>query len=144
MTTSDANPQLRSARRNLSEFGDAVLQAHHQAMACRDCEDVLERGIISAGQLTDLDTALRAAHYSGQFVWDHSVDEMLEELHRTWAAQGSRAEELIQKVQQQGFEPENLLRYRETQEVVDEWLDQRVLQKASLIYQEQRDSEEPW
>ncbi len=106
---------VRTAKKyvkNYNDESDALMQAHREAMDCRDCEDFLQLGIDAFHWILAADCKVRLALKDGNFEEFESQQVVLEVLARCWLQPCKYAEHWIQLQQQAGNEPDNLVLFR--------------------------------
>jgi len=112
---------LRLAKKHVEEYRnqDAIMSQHREAMACRDCEGFLERGIEAYNWLRHADRVLRQAAVEGFEVPEEARDA-LAALYRAWLHPCPRAEERIKEQEERNFRLRNLHEFRAACEYVEQ------------------------
>lgn len=90
-----------------------LMQEHHAAMDCRDCEDFLQLGIDAFQWLIRADQLFRVAVYESIEAYDQQLDERLQHLFRQWLGPCDYAEKWIERQTAKGYHLDNLEKFRE-------------------------------
>ena len=99
-------------------FTDSVLQDHAIALECRDCEEMLERGLRAYKWLMTCDESRQAADARGLLDYRGELYEEVTNLFRQWLESARQAERWILRLEQQCYTPANLSQFLEARESV--------------------------
>ena len=72
---------------------DRILQAHTEAMDCRDCEDYLRLGLQAFNWLRTARKHIAEDIHSGQGVFNEELEQSITELYANWLEPCAEAEE---------------------------------------------------
>ncbi len=107
----------RSTTQDFS-FNDSVLQAHQIAMDCRDCEEVLDRGLRAYKWLMTCDETRQAADACGLIDYRGELYEEVTGLFRQWMDSARHTQEWIRRLEQVRYAPANLPKFLDAIESV--------------------------
>src|SRR6476660_6132653 len=99
---------LAIAQRHVHQFVDdseSLLKRNAQGIECRECEDWLRAGIVSARWLRRAEEFLREADYQGLRPFDALTQESLGSLYADWLRSAERADTLIDGLASRGCVP---------------------------------------
>ncbi len=108
---------LRTARKHVQNFerestAAVVMQEHHDAMECRNCEDFLQLGIDAFHWVMNADCRMRVAVSEGDVAADDSFELLLLALCSQWLVPCAFAEQWIARLEADGFKLDNAEEFR--------------------------------
>lgn len=116
-------------------FTDPVLQDHAIAMECRDCEEMLDRGMRAYKWLMTCDETRQAADARGLMEYRGELYEEVTNLFRQWLVSARHAEQWIRQLEQRSYAPANLPQFQAASEsVVTTIEDREWLTRSSAAF----------
>jgi hypothetical protein len=97
---------------NYQRESSDLMEAHQEAMDCRDCEAFLQLGIEAFRWIIRADRVSRNAVYNGVLQYDPDFDDKIAALCREWLTPCEFAEKWIAKQLERGYQIENLDEFR--------------------------------
>ena len=97
---------------NYKRESNDLMEAHQEAMDCRDCEALLQLGIEAFGWIIRADRVNRDAVYKGVKEYDPGIDDEIAALCRDWLVPCDYAEKWIAKQLERGYQIGNLGEFR--------------------------------
>ena len=105
----------RTAQKHVQNYkkeSEVLMQAHQEAMNCRDCEAFLQLGIDAFRWIIRADRVIRKAVYKGVTEYDSDLDDQIAFLCREWLAPCEFAEKWVAKQLEREYQLENLVEFR--------------------------------
>ncbi len=137
--------EYRIAKSKVDAYrNDPVLQDLYNAQGFADCEQWLEKGINAFSWLERLEETIKAAAAEGVFECTPDVNEALDSLYEAWLVPCQPTERWIAALNERGYRPENLDKFQECRELVDEHIQRAKFQEATRRTRARAFSEEEW
>ncbi|HEV2968597.1 MAG TPA: hypothetical protein VGY55_01330 [Pirellulales bacterium] len=101
---------------NYNRESNDLMQAHQEAMDCRDCEAFLQLGIDAIQRIVRADRVIRKAIYDGVMEYDAKIDDGIRRSCQAWLSPCQFAEKWIIEQQARGHQIANVDDFRECSE----------------------------
>ena len=119
------------AQKHTQSFAENVLHEHHDAMQCRDCEEMLEAGITAFKWIVIAEKVLREADQNGIMDLTLETENAITALWEYWIKPVEKAEQLIAQTLEKGFVPDNMNEFRNVKTIAIETFERIGLINAS-------------
>ena len=110
---------------------DRILQAHTEAMDCRDCEDYLRLGLQAFNWLRTACKHIAEDIHSGQGVFNEELEQSITELYANWLEPCAEAEEWAAQQEHRGYTVDTATEFRGCCQEARDILEQRSLVHAA-------------
>ncbi len=137
---------FRSAKRHVKTFArtSKLMQAHREAMDCRNCEDFLQLGVDAYEWLKRAEEALRENLYKGRRRNDPKLSEAFDMMYNTWLWPVEFADEWIAKQIHKGYIPDNLENFRKACDEVRDIVERRNWEKMASLSRASMPDDDGW
>lgn len=132
--------ELQIARSQMDRFehvADPLMQDVYQAEDCRQCEEFLQKGITAFDSIARAEQVIFLADNEGIIDCSPELLLLVKELYARWLGPCKRADAWIERVEANGFVVDNLAKYRDCCEAVQDWLEHNEWQDLSRAAREQ-------
>lgn len=132
---------FREARKHVYSFSDEseIMRDHREAMACLDCEAILQLGIDAFHWLVRADESARSAAYRGDEVEEETFD-MLAQLFHHWLKPCAVMNAWIAVQGERGYALSNLEEFRKCEREVRAIVDSLTADELSDSVRNLRDA----
>lgn len=137
--------ELQIARNQMDRFEheiDPIMREVYEAEDCRRCEDFLQKGINVYTWISRADQVIAFADAEGIIDYTPELMDLVKELHVRWLGPCKRANAWVERVEKKGYMVDNLAKYLECCEAVQDWLERNEwteLSKAARDYVAEND-----
>lgn len=138
--------ELRIANESVRDFHEEIMREHHAAMACCDCEERLQKGIVAYRWLSNAEATVREGIVRG-FLEGEKATEALEAaylLYQTWLYPCETAWKWVELLQLEGYTPDNLEEFRECADQVAAWVEEHQWREKTRVARSRRFAAEPF